>query len=99
MNLTRFLNEAARSSVLSSKASRGKIVQYSDGFPYYTHLYGLHCARRAIRDGTGAVTIEHFERALDEILADCDLARRQAYELAAETSGEVRVRKTVMEAM
>jgi Cdc6-like AAA superfamily ATPase len=79
--------------------ARDQIVQYSDGFPYYTHLYGLHCARRAIKDGSTQVTIEHFERGLDEILADCDLALRRAYQLAAETSGEVRVRKTVMEAM
>jgi hypothetical protein len=41
--------------------ARDQIVQYSDGFPYYTHLYGLHCARRAIKDGSGQVTIQHFE--------------------------------------
>ena len=79
--------------------ARDQIVQYSDGFPYYTHLYGLHCARRAFAKDSTAVTIEHFERGLDEILADCDLALRRAYQQAAETSGEVRVRKTVMEAM
>ncbi|MEJ7569015.1 MAG: AAA family ATPase [Gaiellaceae bacterium] len=79
--------------------ARDQIVQYSDGFPYYTHLYGLHCARRAIKDGSAQVTIEHFEGALDSILADCDLALRRTYIDAAETSGEVRVRKTVMEAM
>jgi len=79
--------------------ARDQIVQYSDGFPYYTHLYGLHCARRAIKDGSPAVTIEHFEGALDSILADCDLALRRTYLDAAETSGDVRVRKTVMEAM
>lgn len=78
---------------------RDQIVQYSDGFPYYTHLYGLHCARRAVREDSSAVTIEHFERGLDEILSDCDLRLRQAYQRAVETSGEVRVRKTVMEAM
>jgi KaiC/GvpD/RAD55 family RecA-like ATPase len=78
---------------------RDQIVQYSDGFPYYTHLYGLHCSRRAIKDASRAVTIEHFERGLDEILADCDLRLRRAYQRAAETSGEVRVRKTVMEAL
>jgi len=79
--------------------ARDQIVQYSDGFPYYTHLYGLHCAKRAIKDGNARVTIEHFERSLDEILADCDLALRRTYDRAAETTGDVRVRKTVMEAM
>lgn len=79
--------------------AREQIVQYSDGFPYYTHLYGLHCARRAIKEGASSVTIEHFEAALDQILADCDLALRRAYTDAVETTGDVRVRKTVMEAM
>ena len=78
---------------------RDQIVQYSDGFPYYTHLYGLHCARHAINTKNSAVSISDFERSLDEILADCDLALRRTYDRAAETTGGVRVRKTVMEAM
>jgi hypothetical protein len=78
---------------------RDQIVQASDGFPYYTHLFALHCARRAIRDGRNAVTIEDFESSLDQILADCDLSLRTKYEAAIETSGEVRLRKSVMEAV
>jgi len=45
------------------------------------------------------VTIADFEGALDEILADTDLALRRSYEAAVETSGEVRLRKSVMEAV
>jgi hypothetical protein len=78
---------------------RDRIVSFSDGFPYYTHLFALHCARRAMRESRTDVTIEDFEGALDEILADCDLSLRKSYEAAIETSGEVRVRKSVMEAM
>jgi Cdc6-like AAA superfamily ATPase len=78
---------------------RERIVQFSDGFPYYTHLYALHCARRAMRDGRDHVTIEDFEASLDEILADTDLSLRRSYQEAVETSGDVRVRKSVMEAM
>jgi hypothetical protein len=76
-----------------------QIVQFSDGFPYYTHLFALHCSRRAMRDGHEQVTIDDFEAALDEILADTDLALRKSYEAAAETSGDVKVRKSVMEAV
>lgn len=52
-----------------------------------------------MKDGRDHVTIEDFEASLDEILADCDLALRRSYQAAIETSGEVRVRKSVMEAM
>jgi hypothetical protein len=78
---------------------RDQIVQFSDGFPYYTHLFALHCAQRAIRDERSDVTVEDFEDSLDQILADCDLALRKAYKAAVETSGEVRTRKSVMEAV
>jgi ATPase family associated with various cellular activities (AAA) len=78
---------------------RDQIVQASDGFPYYTHLFALHCARRAVRDERDSVTIEDFESSLDQILADCDLSLRMKYEAAIETSGDVRVRKSVMEAV
>lgn len=78
---------------------RERIVESSDGFPYYTHLFALHCARRAIRDDRRDVTIEDFEASLDEILADTDLTLRKSYQAAIETSGEIRLRKSVMEAV
>jgi hypothetical protein len=34
-----------------------RIVRYSDGFPYYTHLLALHSVRRALRDGRSEVSI------------------------------------------
>jgi hypothetical protein len=36
---------------------------------------------------------------LDEILADCDLALKKAYTSAVETTGEVRVRKSILESI
>jgi Cdc6-like AAA superfamily ATPase len=78
---------------------RDQIVQFSDGFPYYTHLFALHCSRRAIHEEHEQVTIDDFEAALDEILADTDLALRRSYEAAVETSGEIKTRKSVMEAV
>jgi hypothetical protein len=78
---------------------RDQIVQASDEFPYYTHLFALHCSRRAVKDDRDSVTIEDFEDSLDQILADCDLVRRKSYEAAIETSGKVRLRKSVMESV
>jgi hypothetical protein len=78
---------------------RERILAYSDGFPYYTHLFALHTSRRAIDDGREHVTLEDFEDALDAILADCSLSLRKAYDRAVETSGEVQTRKSIMEAM
>ena len=78
---------------------RDRILQSSDGFPYYTHLLALHCARKAINEGREVVEIADFEAALDMILLDCDLSLRTAYTNAVETSGEVRMRRSIMEAM
>lgn len=78
---------------------RGQIVQASDGFPYYTHLFGLHCARRARSLDQSTVLLDDFEAALDEILADCHLSLQRSYEKAVETTGEVKTRKTIMEAL
>ena len=79
--------------------ARHMILTYSDGFPYYTHLLALHSSRRAIAGGRDVVDMADFDEALDEILADCDLGLRSAYSRAVETSGEVKMRKSVMEAM
>ncbi len=79
--------------------ARDRIIQFSDGFPYYTHLLALHSSRQALQSGRQEVWLEDFEEALDAILADCDLELRVAYEAAVETSGDVQLRKSVMEAM
>ena len=79
--------------------ARHLILSYSDGFPYYTHLLALHCARRVLSDGRNEVTLPDFDDALDEILAGCDLTLRSQYNRAAETSGQVRARKSIMEAV
>jgi MoxR-like ATPase len=43
---------------------REQIIQYSDGFPYYAHMFGLHCSRRAILSGRHDVKIDDFEESL-----------------------------------
>lgn len=79
--------------------ARDRIIQFSDGFPYYTHLLALHCVRIASARGRREVLLQDFDAALEGILADCDLELRQAYDTAAETSGDVQLRKSIMEAV
>jgi hypothetical protein len=78
---------------------KDRILQSSDGFPYYTHLIALHCSRRAINEDREFVELSDFEGAVDDILLDCDLQLRTAYSNAVETSGELRTRRSIMEAM
>lgn len=78
---------------------RTSIIRYSDGFPYYTHLHALYAVRRALDNGERRVTIDHFMDALDPILEDADLTLSRAYDGAAETTGTVKTRKSVMEAV
>jgi hypothetical protein len=78
---------------------RERILSYSDGFPYYTHMLALHSANRAVAEGRDHVTLEDFDAAIDEILADCALSMQKAYNRAVETSGQVQMRKSVMEAI
>jgi hypothetical protein len=78
---------------------RATIIRYSDGFPYYTHLLALHASRAAIADGSKFVTANHFSEALGEVLEDADLSLKRAYANAVETSGSVKVRRSIMQAM
>ena len=78
---------------------RATILRYSDGFPYYTHLLALCASRAALEAGAARVTMDHFSYALGEVLDNADLSLKRAYTNAAETSGEVKVRKSIMQAL
>lgn len=78
---------------------RPQIVKQSDGFPYYTHLFALHASRCAIENGNAAIAIDDFDDSLDSILLDCDLVLRNAYNSAVETTGTVRARKSILDAV
>lgn len=78
---------------------RDRILQSSDGFPYYTHLIALHCSRHALDADREFVELTDFEQAIDDIILGCDLSLRSAYNNAVETSGDVRVRRSILEAM
>lgn len=78
---------------------RTNIIRYSDGFPYYTHLHALYATREAMRQSQERVGLDHFQAALTEILEDADLTLRRGYDDAAETTGRVKVRKSIMHAI
>jgi AAA domain len=78
---------------------RTLITRYSDGFPYYTHLHALQAVLEALKEPSDRVTVGHFMSALTRILKQADLALRRAYEDAVETTGKIRTRKSVLEAM
>lgn len=89
----------ARLGVTFDSDCRAMILRYSDGFPYYTHLLALHATRAALAGGENRVMVSHFQEALDAVLEDADLSLRRAYADAAETTGKVKVRKSIMQAM
>jgi hypothetical protein len=78
---------------------RGLIARYSDGFPYYTHLHALHAVLTALKEPSERVTLAHFSAALSMILRQADLSLRTSYNDAIETSGKIRTRKSILEAM
>ena len=81
--------------------ARDQIVQYSDGFPlYYTHT-SMDCTARdtccdaRVRGSTCKISNRHWTRSF--LIAELSL--KQTYNKAVETTGEVKVRKTILEAM
>jgi hypothetical protein len=93
------LRGEAKIGISFGGVARQAILNFSDGFPYYTHLLALHCARRALRDDLSEVTLEDFDAALGEALADCALDLQTSYNRAVETTGVVRVRRSILEAL
>ena len=79
--------------------ARQEIIGFSDGFPYYTHLHALYAARKAKAARLRTIGIKHFDTALAQVIDNSVLEVRNAYRDAAETTGQVKVRKSVMEAI
>lgn len=78
---------------------RSLITRYSDGFPYYTHLHALHAVLAAFKQGEERVASSHFSSALSMIMRQADLSLRTSYSDAIETTGKIRTRKSILEAM
>jgi hypothetical protein len=76
---------------------RQEMVTYSDGFPAYTHAFGLHSARLVLRESGHVVRHEHFDLALPRIIADRDSDLGAAYNAAVEHGMRFGMRQRVLE--
>lgn len=80
-------------------ACRHQIIALSDGFPYYAHLYALHCSRVALRAERATVTSEDFDSALAAIIDACLPRFQDAYLRATHTRGQGGLRRGALAAL
>jgi len=62
------------------------IIEFSHGFPHYTHLLSKYAVKSALTSGTLDVTRHHFDLSIDEALANVSESIRDLYQRAT-TSG------------
>lgn len=97
---------AEKEAIEFDRGARAAILDASDGFPYYTHLFARHALAVATERTTSGlfsrrvkVGRDDFERALDRAVDDAHLALHRGYAAGAERHGERRPRKKTMEAL
>lgn len=78
---------------------RDLIVTNADGFPYYAHLYALHSARVARREGRTVITADDFGHALASILDSCSATLREEYGRATRARGDPALRRGALAAV
>jgi hypothetical protein len=79
---------------------RRQIVETSDGFPYYAHLFALHTSRAAVRAGRRTITLLDFQTSLDGILSSCFARLKDAYGRATRgAGGQPSIRRAALAAL
>jgi hypothetical protein len=78
---------------------REQIVVHADGFPYYAHLYALHCSQIAINDRRDVVRLSDFYAALDRILDSCAGTLKESYSRSIRGRGQPAIRQGVLAAL
>jgi AAA domain len=73
-----------------------RLVFYSDGFPYFAHLLGLHAARWARRQQSHTVNIDDVDRALKRAVNSVDQSYADRIQKAFEAGGDVQPRKSLL---
>ena len=73
-----------------------RLVFYSDGFPYFAHLLGLHLARWARRGNSGALNEADVDKALKRAVNSVDRSYAERLEKAFEAGGDIQPRKTIL---
>jgi hypothetical protein len=86
-------------NLTADEESLEKLVFYADGFPYFTHLLGLHVARRLSRLATSHVSVEEVEASLDRVAQQVEESFGERVRLAAEKGGEVQPRSRIISLM
>jgi hypothetical protein len=89
----------AKLDLVFDLACRKEIVVHADGFPYYAHLYALHCSLATTRDGRDTVLVEDFYAGLDEIIESCSSTLREAYSRAIRGRGQPALRRGALAAL
>jgi len=59
-----------------------KIVEYSSGFPHYTHLLCKYATMQAAENEQNEVTIDNFDYAVEESIINSDYSIKEAYKKA-----------------
>ncbi|MGW7682153.1 AAA family ATPase [Kribbella sp. NPDC054772] len=72
-----------------------ELVFYSDGFPFFAHLLGLHLSRWA-RRGVGGIGPDEVEPALKRAVQAIDRTYSEKVDKAFEAGGEVQPRKALL---
>ena len=75
------------------------IVYASDGFPFFTHLLGLHSSRRAREKRARVITQETVRQAVADAVGDVKATLRNQVTRALERGGDVRPRTKILEVM
>lgn len=73
-----------------------RLVFYSDGFPYFAHLLGLHIVRWARRSGAADVRMGDVARALQRAVNSVDQSYSERVQQAFEAGGDIQPRKSIL---
>ncbi|MGF6474750.1 Holliday junction resolvasome RuvABC ATP-dependent DNA helicase subunit [Pantoea dispersa] len=68
------------------KAIKDKIVEISNGFPYFTHLIGKEAAEVALAEGKNPIGKEVLDRALEKAVINTEGQLKRAYDDAVTSS-------------
>lgn len=63
-----------------------RIIEYSSGFPHYTHLLCKYAALAAILSNSSKIIESHFDQAINESIANANQSLRSAYQKATISS-------------
>ena len=73
-----------------------RLVFFSDGFPYFAHLLGLHLSRWARRQQDRRVDVEDVDRALKRAVDSVDRSYADRVQKAFEAGGDIQPRKSLL---